>query len=163
MRSACLALLLLVACKDSGGSASATSNPTAAHPELEPVHFAPGSDKLSFDDRPAVAQAATELEKNPDLHLLVLGRTDSRGGAQTNLQLGLQRAREMRDAILLKAGGKVDHTRVHAGSRGQAEPTGNNETEAGRAANRRVEFWFFVPDGTPLKSKFATSIVIDGE
>ncbi len=161
MRSVCLTLLLLVACKDTGGTSSDSNAP--AHPELEPVHFAPGSDKLSFDDRPAVAQAAAELERNPDLHVLVLGRTDSRGGSQANMQLGLQRSREMRDAILLKAAGKVDHTRVHTGSRGQAEPTGNNDTEDGRAANRRVEFFFFVPDGTPLKAKFASPIVIEGE
>ena len=38
-----------------------------------------------------------------------------------------------------------------------------NETEDGRAANRRVEFFFFVPVGTPLKAKFASPIVIDGE
>lgn len=160
MRCACLGLLLLIACKDTGGGSDSNA---PAHPELEPVHFAPGSDKLSFDDRPAVAQAVAELERNADMHVLVLGRTDSRGGAQTNLQLGLQRAREMREAILLKAAGKVDATRVHAGSRGQAEPTGDNNTESGRAANRRVEFFFFIPDGTPLMSKFASPIVIDGE
>ena len=161
MRSACLALLLLIpfmACKDTGSEAA-----TKPPPELAAVQFAPGSDKLSFDDRPAVAQAAAELERNPELHLLLLGRTDSRGGAQTNMQLGLQRAHEMRDAILLKAQGKVDHTRVHTGSRGQAEPTGNNDTEEGRAANRRVEFYFYVPDGSPLKARFASPIIIDGE
>jgi hypothetical protein len=69
------------------------------------------------------------------------------------MQLGLQRAREMRDAILLKAAGKVDHTRVHTGSRGQAEPTGDNDTEDGRAANRRVEFFFFVPRRHPAQGQ----------
>ena len=159
MRPICLVFALLLACKDTGSTPPAATPP----PEIESVHFAPGSDKLSFDDRPAVAQAAAELERNPELHLLVLGRTDSRGGAQTNMQLGLQRAHEMRDAILLKAAGKVDHTRVHTGSRGQAEPTGDNNTDEGRAANRRVEFFFYVPDGTPLKARFASPIVIDGE
>jgi outer membrane protein OmpA-like peptidoglycan-associated protein len=159
MRHLCLALLVLVACKDTGASDNSSAPP--APPELAPVQFAPGSDKLSFDDRPAVVQAAAELERNPQLHLLVIGRTDSRGGAQTNMQLGLQRAREMREAILNKAQGKVDLARVHIGSRGQAEPTGNNDTDEGRAANRRVEFFFYVPDGTDLKSHFASPIIIE--
>ena len=160
MRPTLLVLALLVACKDTG-SDPATAAPN--HPELAPVQFGPGSDKLTFDDRPAVAQAVAELEKNPDLHLLVIGRTDSRGGAQKNMQLGLQRAREVREAILLKAAGKVDLARVPIASRGQAEPTGDNNTDDGRAANRRVEFYFFIPDGKPLKSHFATPIVIEGE
>ncbi|MBL9099814.1 MAG: OmpA family protein [Myxococcales bacterium] len=161
MRPTLLALVvLLAACKDTG-SDPATAAPD--HPELAPVQFGPGSDKLTFDDRPAVAQAAAELEKNQGLHLLVIGRTDSRGGAQKNMQLGLQRAREVREAILLKAAGKVPLERVHVGSRGQADPTGDNNTDDGRAANRRVEFFFYVPDGKPLKSHFATPIIIEGE
>lgn len=158
MRPTLLALVLLAACKD---TAPATAAPN--HPELEPVQFGPGSDKLTFDDRPVVTQAVLELEKNPDLHLLVLGRTDSRGGAQKNMQLGLQRAREVREAILNKAAGKVELSRVHIGSRGQAEPTGDNNTDEGRAANRRVEFFFFIPDGQPLKSHFGSPIIIEGE
>jgi flagellar motor protein MotB len=63
----------------------------------------------------------------------------------------------------LKAAGKVQLARVHVGSRGQAEPTGDNETEAGRAANRRVEFFFYIPDGKPLKSLFANPVIIEGE
>lgn len=152
--------LVLVACKQEETAVPAAQT---APPQVEPVFFDAGSKQLSFDDRPAVQQAATELESNPELHLLLVGRTDSRGKANTNMQLGLQRAREMRDAILLKAAGKVDHTRVHVGSRGQAEPTGDNNTEEGRAKNRRVEFYFYYPDGTPLRSRFAPPIVIEGE
>jgi outer membrane protein OmpA-like peptidoglycan-associated protein len=158
IRAALALALLLTACKRDD---SATVAPTP--PELAPAYFGPGSKMLTFDDRPAVQQAALELEKNKALHLLVIGRTDSRGGANPNMELGLKRAREMREAILLKAAGKVELGRVHIASRGQAEPTGDNNTEDGRAANRRVEFFFYYPDGTPLKSRFAPPIVIEGE
>ncbi|MFY0536185.1 OmpA family protein [Nannocystis pusilla] len=130
---------------------------------MPPAFFAAGSNIITFDDRPMVQQAAEELGKNPEVHVLLIGRTDSRGKADQNMELGLQRAREMREAILLKAEGKVDASRIHIGSRGQAEPTGNNDTEEGRAANRRVEFYFYYPDGTPLKPRFTAPIVIEGE
>jgi outer membrane protein OmpA-like peptidoglycan-associated protein len=161
-RASLLALLVLSACatkKDPAGGTGSQPPP----PELEAVFYASGSDKLSFDDRPAVAQAAAELEKNPELHLLILGRTDSRGPADVNMQLGLQRAHEFRVAVLNRGAGKIDHKRVHVGSRGQAEPTGDNTTEAGRQANRRVEFYFYYPGGKPLKSRFNPPIVIEGE
>lgn len=161
VRAALAFVLLLAACKhDPSGAVAEAPKPP---PELEPVYFGAGSSILTFDDRPAVQQAALELQNNPTLHLLLIGRTDSRGKANTNMQLGLQRAREMREAILLKAAGKVEHSRVHIGSRGQADPTGDNNTEEGRAANRRVELYFYYPDGTPLRPRFAPPIVIEGE
>lgn len=149
---------LLVAC-----AGQKAAEPPPAPPELAAVYYDSGSKQLSFDDRPAVAQAAEELERNPELHLLLIGRTDSYGNANANMQLGLQRAIEFRKALLARGGSKLDPTRVHVGSRGQADPSASNETEDGRAINRRVEFYFFYPDGTPLKSRFAPPIIIEGE
>jgi outer membrane protein OmpA-like peptidoglycan-associated protein len=147
--------LLLAACKQ-----SAESRPP---PEVEPIFFGAGSNILTFDDRPVVHDAAQALLDNRALHVLLIGRTDARGRFDMNMQLGLQRAREVREAILLRGEGKIDPSRVHVGSRGPAEPTGDNSTEEGRAANRRVEFYFFYPDGTPLTPRFNPPIVIEGE
>jgi outer membrane protein OmpA-like peptidoglycan-associated protein len=160
----CLALCLALpaaACdkKPDGGETTAPRSP----PKLDPVYFDAGEAKLSFADKPAVQQAIAELERDPSLHVLLIGRTDSRGSANKNMQLGMQRAGELREAILNRAAGKVAFERVHIGSRGQAEPTGDNNTDAGRAANRRVEFYFYVPDGTPLRTRFPSPIQIDGE
>ncbi len=132
-------------------------------PELAAVYYASGSKKLSFADKPAVQQAATELQTNTELHLLLIGRTDSHGNSNTNMQLGLTRARELRDAILEHAQGAIPHDRIHVGSRGQAEPSASNETEDGRSINRRVEFYFFYPDGTQLAPRFASPIIIEND
>jgi outer membrane protein OmpA-like peptidoglycan-associated protein len=162
-----LALALLLA---ASATACASKTPAAGGggtkpppPELAAVYYEPGSKKLDFADRPAVTQAAAELERNPELHVLLIGRTDSTGDANGNMQLGLQRAHEFRVALLNKGAGKIDHARVHIGSRGQAEPIASNEKEDGRKLNRRVEFYFYYPDGTPLKSRFAPPVIIEGE
>jgi len=155
-------LVSLSACagKSSAGKSGGSQSPP---PALEAVHYDTDATKPSFEDKPAVAQAATELEQNPALHLLLIGRTDSRGDANSNMQLGIQRAHEFRQVLLKRAAGKVDASRVHVGSRGQAEPTGSNDTEDGRASNRRVELHFYYTDGTPLKSRFTPPIIIEGE
>jgi len=161
-----LALGLLVslsACAGTSGAGKSGGGSKSPPPALEAVHYDTDATKPSFEDKPAVAQAATELEQNPALHLLLIGRTDSRGDANSNMQLGIQRAHEFRQVLLTRAAGKVDASRVHVGSRGQAEPTGSNDTEDGRASNRRVEFHFYYPDGTPLKSRFPSPIIIEGE
>ncbi len=163
-RALALALLVsLSACAGKTGAGSSGAGSKPPPPALEAVHYDTDATKPSFEDKPAVAQAATELEQNPDLHLLLIGRTDSRGDANSNMQLGIARAHEFRQVLLKRAAGKVDASRVHVGSRGQAEPTGSNDTEDGRASNRRVEFHFFYPDGKPLKTRFAPPIIIEGE
>jgi outer membrane protein OmpA-like peptidoglycan-associated protein len=161
VRTALALVLVLTACATAPKAGGTGSQPPP--PELEAVYYDAGADKLDFSDRPAVAQAAAELERNPELHVLLIGRTDSKGNANKNMELGLQRAHEFRQALLNKGAGKIDHARVHVGSRGQAEPTASNETEGGRKLNRRVEFYFYYPDGTPLRSRFASPFVVEGE
>lgn len=66
----------------------------------------------------------------------VEGHTDSQGSASANRTLSQQRANAVRDA-LVAAG--LPAVRVQALGRGAEQPVGDNRTEAGRAANRRVE------------------------
>ncbi len=76
------------------------------------------------------------LQRHRGASLRVTGHTDNTGEAGVNETLGLSRARHV--AELLGTMG-LPATRVRIGSRGQNEPVADNNTEAGRAANRRVE------------------------
>ncbi len=65
------------------------------------------------------------------------GHTDSQGDAARNQLLSEQRARAVADA-LIAAG--VPAERLAARGFGSNRPVGDNSTEAGRAANRRIGY-----------------------
>lgn len=170
------ALIALVACaprpEDGASSPPVEGSPGAAVAPAQVGRVVPTVEPLFYaDDQPIthtlanrvnLDRAATFLKQLPELHLLVIGRTDSRGApAAVNLERGMARAREVEADIMRRVG--VDPSRIAVGSRGQANPVASNEDEAGRAQNRRVEFYFYYPDGEPLAARFDFTIVIAGE
>ncbi len=76
------------------------------------------------------------LRAEPDRHIRIEGHTDSTGSNQLNLRLSQQRAEAVRTA-LVELGVPAD--RVHAVGMGQDFPIATNETDEGRARNRRVD------------------------
>jgi OOP family OmpA-OmpF porin len=66
----------------------------------------------------------------------LVGHTDNVGDAAMNKQLGQSRANSIRDE-LIKNG--VEATKITTSSMGETEPTASNDTDRGRARNRRVE------------------------
>jgi outer membrane protein OmpA-like peptidoglycan-associated protein len=95
--------------------------------------------------------------------VLLIGRTDSTGGANSNMQLGLQRAHEFRTALLNKGAGKIDHSRVHIGSRGQAEPTASNEHEERPRRTAASSSTSTTPTAPRSSPASPTPIIIEGE
>ena len=73
----------------------------------------------------------------PECTVAVLGCTDSYGSDEQNLLLSNQRAEAVKQYLL--ANTKLDASRVEAIGYGESKPIASNETEEGRAANRRVE------------------------
>lgn len=91
---------------------------------------------LRADGKPAVDEIAALLKKDPSLKLAVEGHTDNTGDAQHNLTLSRQRADAVVQALV---GSGIAHARLQAAGRGAAAPIADNQDEAGRAKNRRVE------------------------
>lgn len=90
----------------------------------------------SDDQQRALAQVRRILEIVPDAAFEVVGHTDSQGGEDGNLRLSQRRAKTFAD-FLTGAGieaGKVSHRGA-----GELEPAATNDTDLGRAKNRRVE------------------------
>ncbi len=87
---------------------------------------------------PILEEIAKLLRANPDIkQLRIEGHTDNTGSPVFNQNLSTTRAEAVRDYLVLR--GKVDRKRLTSTGFGQSRPIATNETEAGRAKNRRVE------------------------
>ena len=102
------------------------------------VKFGVGSTDISNEDQEALkalAQTATGLS---GFIVEVTGYTDSTGDAAVNTKLSEDRAKAVITYLMQQGGVPVRHI-VAPGAMGEYGPAASNETEEGRAENRRVE------------------------
>jgi outer membrane protein OmpA-like peptidoglycan-associated protein len=81
----------------------------------------------------AVALTINEFDKT---YVDITGHTDSTGSDAYNLELSQRRADSVAQYLVSR---KVDSRRIFAEGRGEQYPIASNNTEVGRAQNRRVE------------------------
>lgn len=77
------------------------------------------------------------MTQYPDTNINVYGHTDSKGADAYNLTLSEKRANSVIDYMVSKG---VARTRLNAMGMGETNPIATNDTDEGRAKNRRVEF-----------------------
>ena len=104
---------------------------------LENVHFAHNSFELDESSFEELGKLIGYLQKHPDLNIIIEGHTDDVGGASANQLLSENRAKSVRQYLLNAA---IDSTRLSYRGYGESKPLVSNETEAGRAQNRRTSF-----------------------
>lgn len=95
-------------------------------------------DKASIrpDSQPTLDEIAKFLSSNTQVKLIVAGHTDWKGGFDYNLDLSKRRAEAVVKALMEMG---VAGSRLRSFGVGPAAPVASNESEAGRAKNRRVE------------------------
>lgn len=84
-----------------------------------------------------LAKVVSFLQANPTVEIEIQGHTDSHGSDAYNLNLSQGRSQSVVDHLIGKGIGK---SRLAARGFGETKPIDTNDTDAGRANNRRVEF-----------------------
>jgi outer membrane protein OmpA-like peptidoglycan-associated protein len=110
---------------------------TAGHVSLYGIYFDTGKAVVKPESKPVLQEIAKLLGQQPGLKLYVVGHTDSVGPLDANMTLSRQRAEAVVHALV--QGEKVSAARLQGFGVGPLSPVASNETDDGRAKNRRVD------------------------
>jgi OOP family OmpA-OmpF porin len=101
------------------------------------IYFDTGKSTLKPESDPTLQEVAKMLKSNPDLKLYVVGHTDNVGVYESNMMLSVERALAVVNTLVSKY--SVNAARLRACGDGPTSPVATNDTEEGKALNRRVE------------------------
>jgi OOP family OmpA-OmpF porin len=101
------------------------------------INFQTASDEINPDSFSLLDQLASVAEECPAARIVIEGHTDSRGRDVYNQSLSESRAVSVLDYLLAKG---LPSNRLSAIGYGESQPIADNNTEEGRAINRRIEF-----------------------
>ena len=104
---------------------------------LRSINFELNADTLTPEAAAILDGIAASLAAQPKVSLRVIGHTDALGPQSYNLSLSQRRAKAVKTYL---SGKGVAAARLSAEGEGEFRPEATNDTEAGRALNRRVEF-----------------------
>lgn len=104
--------------------------------------FDSGSWAVNSEGRKAVQQLGSVLAQNPDIAVLIEGHTDNvpyggSGQLKDNWDLSTKRATSI--VQILRENSNIDPQNLTAAGRGEYAPVASNDSETGKAKNRRIE------------------------
>lgn len=106
------------------------------------ISFDVGRADIKPNFRPVLDRFAQTLNANPTTTVRIIGHTDSTGSDAVNDPLSVNRAASARNYLTDRG---VASSRIQIDGRGSHEPLAENDSEAGRAKNRRVEIFVGEP------------------
>ncbi|HAH24813.1 MAG TPA: hypothetical protein DCL77_13845 [Prolixibacteraceae bacterium] len=109
-------------------------------PVVEPVYFDYDKSAYKTGEKSKITHVVALLKENKALKVNLIGYTDSKGTEEYNLALSKRRINTVMNTMISSG---VKANRISKSEpKGEANPDANNDTDAGRALNRRVEFEF---------------------
>jgi outer membrane protein OmpA-like peptidoglycan-associated protein len=102
------------------------------------ISFDTGRANIKPNLQPILDQFAQGLSSQPNTEIRIVGHTDSTGSDAVNNPLSVNRAASARDYLVSRG---VAARQIQIDGRGSREPIADNNTEAGRAKNRRIEIF----------------------
>jgi OmpA-OmpF porin, OOP family len=105
--------------------------------EVYGIYFDTGKSEIKPDSAPAIAEIVKLLRADPALKIFVVGHTDYLGAFDYNVKLSRERAAAVVEALVKKHG--IAASRLASFGAGPTAPVASNDSDLGRARNRRVE------------------------
>jgi len=102
------------------------------------ILFDVNSDKIKPESYGSLKEIADIMKEYTDLKVKIVGHTDADGKDADNLDLSKRRAASVKSSLAKDFG--IDESRMETDGKGESEPIDKNDTPAGKANNRRVEF-----------------------
>jgi K(+)-stimulated pyrophosphate-energized sodium pump len=103
--------------------------------DFDRILFETDSAVLEASSREQLANVAEILKAYPSVRVKIGGYTDNTGDAAHNLELSRARSQSVRDELVALG---VGADRLESEGYGQEHPVASNDSEAGRAQNRRI-------------------------
>jgi outer membrane protein OmpA-like peptidoglycan-associated protein len=110
---------------------------TTGHAAVYGIYFDTGKSEIKPESEQAIGEIAKLLKSDSGLNLYVVGHTDNVGGLDANMKLSQGRADAVLQALVRTHG--IAASRLKSYGDGPYAPVSSNDTEEGRAKNRRVE------------------------
>jgi outer membrane protein OmpA-like peptidoglycan-associated protein len=101
------------------------------------LQFDTDKTELRADSKPSLVEIAKLLNQEPKLNVFVVGHTDNQGSYAHNLELSQKRSEAIVQALTTQF--KIAPARLIAKGVASLSPIASNDSEPGRAKNRRVE------------------------
>ncbi|MBR4431616.1 MAG: OmpA family protein, partial [Paludibacteraceae bacterium] len=132
-------LALTQAIEDIGGQATYRLEPIIKKRViiLHNLFFATNKTTILPESEAGLQDLFTLLDENPEIRIRITGHTDNVGSDRANQKLSEGRANSVRDDLIKRG---INAERIEAEGKGESQPITTNDTEEGRAQNRRVEF-----------------------
>ena len=104
---------------------------------LNNLFFKTSSAELDHESLPELDRLLHLMKQNLDIHIKVNGHTDNVGSESSNQILSENRAKSVVEYLTENG---IEESRLAYEGFGESQPVGDNNTESGRQANRRVEY-----------------------
>ena len=102
------------------------------------ILFDVNSANIKAESYGSLKEIANVLKENADVKVKIVGHTDSDGDENKNLGLSKRRAESVKNTLTKEFG--INESRMETDGMGETKPESKNDTPAGKANNRRVEF-----------------------
>ncbi|VXC39800.1 OmpA family protein [Flavobacterium sp. 9AF] len=102
------------------------------------ILFDTGKATIKPASEKVLSEIGTALQSEPSFKVIIIGHTDSDGNDNENLKLSEKRAESVK--VYLNTKFSIDNSRMQIIGKGESEPLVDNNSESGKAKNRRVEF-----------------------